>query len=65
MKVIINNKEENIPEGMSVSQLLTHLDLRKKTAIWVNGRQLLIKEYDAYKLSENDTLKILKIIGGG
>ena len=65
MKVIINKKEQDIPEGLTVTGLLEHLNLRKKTAIWVNGKQLLLKEYDTWKLSEKDHLKILKIIGGG
>lgn len=65
MKVIINNKEKDVPESITVAELLKHLEMRSKTSVWVNGYQLLLKEYEQFKINENDAIKILKIIGGG
>lgn len=65
MKVTINNKEKIIPEGLTVAELLKHLEMKSKTSVWVNGYQLLLKEYEQFKINENDIIKILKIIGGG
>ena len=65
MKVIINNKEENIPDQITISELLHHKNLKAKTSVWVNDRHLLLREYDTYVIHENDVLKMITIIGGG
>lgn len=65
MKVTINNKERDIPDNITVAEMLKHLEMRSKTSVWVNGYQLLLKEYDGFKINENDVIKVLKIIGGG
>ncbi len=65
MEVTINNKKIEVPEDITISELLKYLNLRKKSAVWINEKQLLLKEYDTYKLSENENVKILNIIGGG
>ncbi len=65
MKVVINGKEQEIPENITVAELLKYLNFRKKSAVWINEKQLLLRDYDIYKISENENIKILKIIGGG
>lgn len=65
MKVIINNKVENIPDQLTISELLHHKNLKAKTSVWVNDKQLLLREYDDFVIHENDVLKIITIIGGG
>ena len=64
MKVWINKKEEQLPDGMIVRQLL---DLRKmkRAAVWINGRQLLSAEYDTLIIRENDEIKLLRMVAGG
>jgi len=66
MIVNVNNKKEEIPENSTVMDLLESKNLKnRKVSVWVNGKQLLIKEYEDYKLKNNDKIKILKIVGGG
>ncbi len=66
MIVNVNNKKEEIPENSTVMDLLESKNLKnRKVSVWVNGNQLLIKEYEDYKLKNNDKIKILKIVGGG
>lgn len=65
VKVIINNKEEHIPENITVLELFKYKKIRSNSSIWINDRQLLLKEYNSYQIKENDDLKIITIIGGG
>jgi len=66
MIVNVNNKKEEIPENSTVMDLLESKNLKnRKVSLWVNGKHLLIKEYEVYKLKNNDKIKILKIVGGG
>ena len=66
MIINVNNKKEEIPENSTVMDLLESKNLKnRKVSVWVNGKQLLIKEYENYNLKNNDKIKILKIVGGG
>jgi len=66
MIINVNNKKEEIPENSTVMDLLESKNLKnRKVSVWVNGNQLLIKEYENYNLKNNDKIKILKIVGGG
>ena len=66
MIVHVNNKKEEIPANSTVMDLLESKNLKnRKVSVWVNGNQLLIKEYENYNLKNNDKIKILKIVGGG
>ena len=63
MKVIYNKKEMELPSEMTVAQLIEEKGI-KKAAVWLNGRQLLVKEYGT-TLKDDDQIKILRIIAGG
>lgn len=65
LNVKINNKEYSIQAGMNILKLLETRQFRKNSSVWVNGRQLLLKEYADYLIEENDEIKILQIIAGG
>lgn len=65
MKVIINGKEENIPNNLTILQLFKYKNIKTKASIWINGIQILLKDYPEKKIEENDNIKILKILGGG
>lgn len=50
----------------SLSALLEHLDLSSTpVAIEKNGEILAKESYSAVKLQEQDTLEIIKFVGGG
>lgn len=65
MKIIFNKKEELIDQNTTVYQLLDLKGYTKKTAVWVNDRQLLISEYPGTILFEDDIVKVMRIVGGG
>lgn len=65
LTVKINNKTESIPKGMNISDLLNSRHMRPNSAVWVNGKQLLLKEYPTYFIRENDEIRLIPIVSGG
>ena len=63
MKVIINNKEQQLEDGTTVLELLKIRNMRR-AAVWVNGIQLLSAEYETYSLREGDEIRLLRIMAG-
>lgn len=63
--VSVNNGQEELEKGAMVGHLLKSKGLNSRVAVWVNGKQLLLKEYENTQLSEGDHVKILRIVGGG
>lgn len=61
----INNKQESLADGTTVSQLLSEKGIKARSSVWINGRQLLQSEYDQWILQEGDQVKLLRIVAGG
>lgn len=61
----INNKQESLAAGTTVSQLLSEKSIKARSSVWINGRQLLQSEYDQWILQEGDQVKLLRIVAGG
>ncbi len=64
MLVTINKKEVQLEDGLTVKQLLKLRNMRK-AAVWINGKQLLLADYETRTIQEGDTIKILRIVAGG
>ena len=65
IRVIINKKEELLQDNMTVLDLLRERHERRRSAVWINGTQLLLSEYPLIKIQEGDIIKILKVVAGG
>jgi len=65
IKVLINKEEESLDEGSTVRRLLEERGIKSRASVWINGKQLLLSEYDTYIVEENDDIKILRIVAGG
>lgn len=65
MEIEVNQKEIIVPEDFAIKDLLKHLNYTRSVAIWVNGKQLLMAEYNDYKINNKDTIRIIKPLGGG
>jgi len=65
MEIQVNNKSLSIPDDYTVNELLNHMRYPKSSAVFVNGKQMLFKEYDSFELREKDVVKIIRILGGG
>lgn len=65
MEIILNNVSRTIPSGCTVGELLQRMNYPRTSAVFVNGRQILFGEYDSYTIKEKDTVRIIRILGGG
>ena len=65
MEIQVNNKFLAIPENYTVSMLLYHMNYPKSSAVFINGRQILFREYGNFGLNEKDIVKIIRMLGGG
>jgi len=67
MNLVVNGKETNINEGLTVSQLLVEANVKmpQMVSVEVNGRILRRSEYEETALKENDKVEFLYFMGGG
>lgn len=64
ISIVINGKKTEIKEGTTAKQLLDQRSITSG-AVWVNGKQLLKKEYTHVSFNEGDEVKILRLMSGG
>lgn len=67
MHLIINGKDhDDLPDGMTVAELITHLDLPERKIAIERNREVIPKStYAEAKLDNHDVLEIILFIGGG
>ena len=46
-------------------KILNERGIKSRAAVWVNGSQLLLAEYETRIVEENDRIKILRVVAGG
>ena len=66
MKIVVNGKEHEVADGLSVDGLLTHLGVKREfTAVAVNREITLKRAYAATRLNAGDKVEIVRPMGGG
>ncbi len=65
MEVIVNNKAIIVPHNYTVINLIKYLNYVESVAVFINGKQILMSQYEKYKLNQNDNVRIIKPLGGG
>ena len=67
MQLVINGQDyPDMPEGLSVEALLSHLGLPQKKVAVERNREIVPKStFGEATLSEGDRLEIIHFIGGG
>lgn len=66
VEVIVNGEARQLPEGMTVAQLLEDMVLTaKRLAVEVNLAIVPRSTYDTYRLRAGDRVEIVHAIGGG
>ncbi len=66
MKIVVNGKEHQVADGLSVDGLLTHLGVKREfTAVAVNREITPKRAYAATLLNEGDRVEIVRPMGGG
>jgi len=66
IRVRINGTERLVPVGLSVLQLLEHLDLVPATIVVEFNREILERsDYEVTDVREGDRLELVHFVGGG
>jgi len=67
MKLIVNGKENNLAEGLTVSRLLVEQKVKppEMVSVELNGRILKRSEFENTTLNEGDKVEFLYFMGGG
>ena len=67
MKLIINGKETDFSDGLTVNELLVQQKVKMPDMVSVelNGQILRRNEFDQTALGDNDRLEFLYFMGGG
>jgi len=67
MKLIINGKDTDFSDGLTVSELLVQQKVKMPDMVSVelNGQILRRTEFDQTTLEDNDRVEVLYFMGGG
>jgi len=66
MKIIVNGKELNVKENITIEELLKNLKIDSKVmAVAVNMNIVKKENWSSYTPTEGDKLELLHFVGGG
>ena len=67
MKAIVNGKEDNFAEDLTISQLLIaqKVKMPEMVSVELNGRILKRSEFENATLNQGDKVEFLYFMGGG
>jgi sulfur carrier protein len=66
VQITVNGQPREVPEGITVAQLLDELALATKyVAVEVNLQLVPRQKHARYRLGEGDRLEIVTLVGGG
>ncbi len=66
MRMVINGEDRDVKEGITISALLTELELEPDvTVVQRNGDIVNRDAFDTTQLSEGDVLELVRFVGGG
>ena len=66
MKLMINGKQMEIPEGTTIADFLARHNLQPKSVVVEVNKVIIEREkYGDTTLKEGDTVEIVRFIGGG
>ncbi|MHB8947199.1 MAG: sulfur carrier protein ThiS [Bacillota bacterium] len=66
MKITVNGRPRDVPDGHTVEELLVAMGFRPMAvAVWIGSRQVWQREYKMLQLAPGDEVRVLKPIAGG
>ena len=66
MQIIINGQSRNVPDPLTIEQLLQHLQLESdQVVVEHNGKILARADLTSRFLGEDDRLEVVQFVGGG
>ncbi len=66
MEIVVNDQKHEVPDGITIAELLDRLRLVKSlVAVEVNLQVVPHQQYAEYRLNPGDRLEIVTLVGGG
>ncbi|MHC4295373.1 MAG: sulfur carrier protein ThiS [Planctomycetota bacterium] len=66
MRITLNGQREEVPEQISVAQLLEQMSLEpRRVAVELNRQLIPRAQHAETKLADRDELEIVTLVGGG
>jgi len=67
MNLVVNGKETNITDGLTISELLVEENVKmpQMVSVELNGQILKRSEFDQTVLKDDDKVEFLYFMGGG
>ena len=66
MNVVINGETKELPDGLSLNQVIEHLSLpARRMAVEGNKRVIRKQDWEKLKISDKDSIEIVHFVGGG
>jgi sulfur carrier protein len=66
MNVFVNGREREVPQGITISELLKLLELPQGRIAVERNREVVPRSlHDLLRLSEGDRLELVRFVGGG
>jgi thiamine biosynthesis protein ThiS len=66
MRVVINGEAKEVPEGLNLRSLLTHLSLpHQRIAVEVNKQVVRKADWDQTPVNVDTRIEIVHFVGGG
>lgn len=66
ISVTINGDRREVPEGLTVGQLLEHFDLHPRLVVVEKNREILRRQdYETVSVDAGDSLELVHFVGGG
>jgi sulfur carrier protein len=65
VQIIVNGRERELPEGLTLAGLLAALGVQGRFAVEVNGEIVPRGRYATDGLKESDRVEVVCAIGGG
>lgn len=65
MTIVVNGKDETLPDATPLAKLLATRTPRPPFAVEINRKLVRRSEYDGVTLCEGDRVEIVTLVGGG
>ena len=66
MKIVVNGGEQDVPQGISVRELIERMNLKGGAcAAEVNMELVARRDQESRMLSEGDRVELVTLVGGG
>lgn len=64
--IILNGDDREIPGGLTVRELLSHLDLNERLVVVERNREVLRRaRYGIVHVRQGDEIELVQFVGGG